>query len=195
MYRLTPRMEQYFHQSLEKYHKIFQGARCSAIELEELIFKAIQSDNTAGHHAFWKDGGHDDKSDIQVRVNGVVFPLQIKSGKIGNEHLVLSGYRLGRFDGDLEKITEYLKNNESEYLTVPYKRIDDTTGRHHVYQIIYVANEYIRELDSSGWKEVGKQWKQTNQKGVVFSLRPSMSWQIWWDIPLSILSKSREFVI
>ncbi len=56
MYQLTPRMQQNFRQYLEKYHDLFDGGRCSGWELEELIYKSIQSDNTAGHHATWKKG-------------------------------------------------------------------------------------------------------------------------------------------
>ena len=73
MYQLTSRMEQALRQSLEKYHYLFDGGRCSGWELEELVFKAIQSDNTAGHHAAWQEGGHDDQADIRVRVNGEVY--------------------------------------------------------------------------------------------------------------------------
>ena len=60
MYRLTARMEQTLRQYLEKYHDLFDGGRCSGWELEELVFKAIQADSTAGHHATWTEGGHDE---------------------------------------------------------------------------------------------------------------------------------------
>lgn len=84
MYQLTARMEQTLRQYLEKYHDLFDGGRCSGWELEELVFKSIQSDSTAGHHATWQEGGHDDEADIRVRVNGIVYPLQIKSGAINS---------------------------------------------------------------------------------------------------------------
>jgi len=79
MYRLTPRMQQIFQRNLHKYHELFDGGRCSGCELEQLLFKAIQSDSTAQHYATWKEAGHDDQADIQVRVNDNVHPLQIKS--------------------------------------------------------------------------------------------------------------------
>lgn len=72
MYQLTARMEQTLRQYLKKYHDLFDGGRCSGWELEELVFKSIQSDSTAGHHATWEEGGHDDEADIRVRVNGIV---------------------------------------------------------------------------------------------------------------------------
>ena len=37
----------------------------------------------------------------------------------------------------------------------------------------------------AGWEQKGTQYIQKNNKEVEFSLRPKMSWQIWWKIPLS----------
>lgn len=195
MYRLTPRMQQILQQNLHKYHELFDGGRCSGWELEELIFKAIQSDSTARHYATWTEAGHDDEADIHVRVNDNIYPLQIKSGTIRGGYLTLSGHRLGRFEGDFEKITEYLNNNKSEILSVPYRKVDDDTGRHHIYQIIYVDSAYLRQLTYFSWEESGRTWEQTNLYGVIFSLRPSMSWQIWWKIPEKLLDRSPEFII
>ena len=203
MYRLTARMEQTLRQYLEKYHDLFDGGRRSGWELEELVFKAIQSDSTAGHHATWKEGGHDDEADIRVRVNGVVFPLQIKSGTIkqvksDNEktpHLVLSGHRMGRFKGDFGGMTEYLNEERADFLSIPYRKVDDHSGRHHIYQIVYVEGIYLRELNPAEWDKDKSSWKQINPNGVIFTVSPSMSWQVWWRIPLSLVNHSPEFII
>lgn len=168
MYRLTARMEQTLRQYLEKYHDLFDGGRCSGWELEELVFKAIQADSTAGRHATWTEGGHDDEADIRVRVNGVVHPLQIKSGEIklvksGDErspHLVLSGHRLGRFYGNFEEMTEYLNQDRADFLAIPYRKVDDDKGRHHIYQVVYVEQSYLRHLNPSRWEKVSESsWK------------------------------------
>ncbi len=112
MYRLTPRMEQHFRKSLACYHDIFDGGRCSGWELEELIVKAIRSDNNANHLPRWREGGHDDYADIFVRADDKEYGIQIKSGQIKADKdgvfLILSGHRLGRFKGDLDRITTYL---------------------------------------------------------------------------------------
>jgi len=154
-------MQQIFQRNLHKYHELFDGGRCSGWELEELLFKAIQSDSTAQHYATWTEAGHDDQADIQVRVNDNVHPLQIKSGTVKRGYLRLSGYRLGRFKGAFEKITEYLNNNKSEILSVPYRKVDDDTGRHHIYQIIYVDSAYLHELKPEQWKKSGTRWATT----------------------------------
>lgn len=203
MYRLTARMEQTLRQNLDKFHDLFDGGRCSGWQLEELIFKSIQSDSTAGHHATWQEGGHDDQADIRVRVNGVVYPLQIKSGEIkqvrsGNErkpHLVLSGHRMTRFKSDFNAITEYLNKERADFLSIPYRKVDDDTGRHHIYQIVYIQGGYLRGLNLTQWEKVGSSWKQINPHGVIFTVSPSMSWQVWWRIPLSLVNHSPEFII
>lgn len=195
MYRLTARMVQAFRKNLEKYHELFSGGRCSGWELEELIFKSIQSDNVAQHHAFWREGGHDDLADIQVVAGRRKYNLQIKSGSIKANNLVLSGYRLGRFDGSLSQISGYLNGVESEILSVPCERIDDDEGRRFIYQIVYVNREHLRGLQADAWTKKGKSFKQENNYGVRFTLSPSMSWQIWWRIPVSLLAETHEFSI
>ncbi len=203
MYQLTPRMQQNLRQYLEKYHDLFDGGRCSGWELEELIYKSIQSDNTAGHHPTWQEGGHDDQADIRVRVNGEIYPLQIKSGEVkqvrsGTQrkpHLVLSGHRMSRFNGDFKVITEYLNEERADFLSIPYRKVEDDTGRHHIYQIVYVEGMYLRQLNPDQWEKVGASWRQVNPYKVIFTVSPSMSWQVWWRIPLSLVLHSPEFVI
>ena len=196
-------MQQTLRQNLEKYHDLFDGGRCSGWQLEELIYKSIRLDNIADHHPTWKEGGHDDQADIRVRVNGEIYPLQIKSGEIkqikfGDErkpYLVLSGHRMTRFKGDFRAITEYLNEDRADFLSVPYRKVDDDTGRHHVYQIVYVEGMYLRQLNLDQWEKVGASWKQINPYNVIFTVTPSMSWQVWWRIPLSLVHRSEEFSI
>lgn len=195
MYRLTPRMQQSFRQDLERYHTLFSAGRCSGWELEELIFRAIQSDNRAQHHAFWKEAGHDDEADIRVRTNGETHLLQIKSGAIRAGFLTLSGHRLGRFEGNFQRITQYLNNITADIISVPYRKIDDDTGRHHIYRIVYADSEILTHLRANAWQQHGQSWVQTNRHGVEFSLRPTMSWQIWWRVPEALLEQTDDIVI
>ncbi len=195
MYRLTARMQQHLRQDLERYHDLFAAGRCSGWELEELIFRAIQSDNRAQHHAFWQEAGHDDLADIRVRTNGDVHLLQIKSGAIKAGYLTLSGHRLGRFGGNFERITGYLNDSNSDIISVPYRKVDDANGRRHYYRIVYADAESLTGLQDDQWENAGTTWTQTNQQGVIFSLRPSMSWQIWWRIPQSLLEVGPEMLI
>ena len=195
MYRLTAIMLQHLRQDLERYHALFSARRCSGTELEELIVRAIQSDNGSHHHPVWQAGGHDDEADIRVRTNGDIHLLQIKSGAIKRRYLTLSGYRLGRFEDDFPRITEYLNNNNSEIISVPYRKVDDHNGRRHYYRVVYADVEYLTGLQVDRWERAGAAWTQTNRHGVEFSLRPTMSWQIWWRIPEDFLEMGPEIAI
>ena len=186
-YRLTPRMVQNLASFLKKYHELFSGGRCAGWELEELVVKAIKSDTQANHHVKWREGGHDFEEDINVRTNGQSYSLQIKSGQIKNDCLVLSGNRLGRFDGDFSKITGFLNNKKDNVISLPYNVVDDEKGRTHKYKLVYIDIILLKGLSEDQWQEKGKQYIQKTSQGVECSLRPKMSWQIWWQIPLDLL--------
>ena len=202
MYRLTPRMLQHFEQQgLQKFHDLFSGGRCAGWQQEELIVAAIKADTQAQHHVLWKERGHDDKADIQVKTNGETHPLQIKSGEVKGgrkgqaKKLVLSGHRLGRFDGDLPKITDYLNSRNANVIAVPYKKTDNQQGRTHTYTVSYVDIKYLKGLQADKWEQQKKRYEQTNAYDVEFSLNPSMSWQVWWRVPLELVEQTTPISI
>lgn len=195
MYRLTPRMLQHLTTSLGKYHDLFMSGRCSGWELEELIVAAIKSDTQAQHQVRWKEGGHDAEADITVKVNGNTHFLQIKSGKTARQHITLSGHRLGRYKGNLNAITEYLNEPKADMVSAPCRKDDGERGRQYVYRICYIDAAQLAGVKAADWVKHGAIYRQTNRHGVEFSLRPSMSWQIWWKIPLSITEQTDEIVI
>ncbi|MCZ0931857.1 MAG: hypothetical protein OXJ52_01725 [Oligoflexia bacterium] len=43
---------------------------------------------------------------------------------------------------------------------------------------------------SKSWIKKGKSYYQVNEKNVNLTISPSMSWQIWWEIPIEILESS-----
>lgn len=192
---MTAIMLQRYKRDLNKYHELFTGGRCSGWEQEELIVAAIKSDTSVNHHVIWSEAGHDTKADILVQADGETYPIQIKSGKIINNQLMLSGYRMGKYKNDWPAITCYLKSKKANLLSVVYEQVNNDQGRQHIYRVSYIDSVILTEIDSSKWKEVGKQYKQINSKGVEFSVRPSMSWQIWWTIPLERVELENPFVI
>ena len=198
MYQLTPRMEQHFRNYLADYHKLFDGGRCQGWELEELIVKAIKSDTSANHLPRWQEAGHDDKADITIDHKGTSSGIQVKSGQITNNRqmgkiLTLSGHRLGRFKHDLKAISDYLNQRNADIISVPYRKQEDNQGRQHIYQICYVPVTLLTGINAKNWQKKGAHFTTTNQHGVEFNLMPSMSWQIWWKIPLSAISLGKEF--
>ena len=196
MYKLTPRMEQHFEGDLQSYHARFHEGRCLGEALKELLVRAIRADTNAQHHLIWKEGRHDDKADITVRdENGTEHFIKVKAGEITKDKINLSGHRLGRFKGDFDKITDYLNNRTAEIIAVPYKKTEDPTGCHHIYQMGYINPNHLHGLHPKKWVKHRQQFKQTNKKGVEFSLRPTMSWQIWWHIPLAKVNFTRKMTI
>ena len=65
--------------------------------------------------------------------------------------------------------------------------VDDENGRTHIYKLVYVDISLITGIKKTKWEQKGTQYIQKTIKGVEFSLRPKMSWQIWWKIPLHLL--------
>lgn len=158
---------------------MFDGGRCSGWELEELITNAIKSDTTAQHHPLWREAGHDDKEDIHVNAGGKQYKIQVKSGQKQGNYLVLSGHRLGRFGGDLIQISDYLNSRSADILSLPYRKVDGGTGRQHIYQLCHISAGTLKGICADQWIKKGKVHEAENQARVLFSLRPSMSWQIW----------------
>lgn len=190
-------MLQKFERDLREFHKLFDGGRCTAWQLEELFAKAINSDTSAHHHAIWNEGGHNIEADITVSINTTDYKLQIKSGSVDKklDLLVISGYRLGRFGGDLGKISQFLNTGRANIISTPYEQVNDDTGRKHIYTLCYIDSKYLQGVDPKNWQQKGKQWLQNNNHGVEFSLRPAMSWQIWWKIPMLLVDQARKIQI
>jgi len=196
MYKLTDRMLQNLEANLRRFHELFQGGRCQAWQLEELIAKAIRSDFNKNEKVLWKGNGHDIGADILINDN---VEIQIKSGKIEKGCLVLSGHRLGRFKENLERITEFLDKSSYMIIAVPYYTEDDQRGQSYNYQLCYFDTQFLRLGDFRKWKkEPDKKGREKegyfaeNEHGVRLSLHPSMSWQIWWRIPMDIIPENNK---
>lgn len=48
-------------------------------------------------------------------------------------------------------------------------------------------------MQSLKWLE--KNYVYVNNDGIEFSIRPSMSWQIWWSIPLNKIDSKTRLLI
>jgi hypothetical protein len=182
-------MIQHLEKDLKKFHELFQGGRCQAWQLEELIAKAIRSDFDKNEKVLWKGNGHDIGCDIIVNDD---VKIQIKSGTIKKDSLVLSGHRLGRFKGDLEVITDFLNDNQYLLVAVPYYSEEDDNGKSHIYQIFYLETKMLGLEDYKKWKKEKSKYVAVNKYGVELSINPSMSWQIWWNFPLSEIPESNK---
>lgn len=197
MYELTPRMEQKFRSLLAEFHRLFDGSRCSGPLLEEILVNSIKSDTRSQHHTIWEESRHDDNHDILVETNGQRHFLKIKSGTVTGKDskrvLTLSGHRLGRFEEDLDEISDYLNKSVSQIISIPYRQVDDESGRSHFYRITYISSEILKGVSGNDWVKKGKQFKAINEYGVELTLSPKMSWQVWWKIPYQLVKEKDEF--
>ena len=200
MYKLTDIMIQNLENDLKTFHNLFRGGRCEAWQLEELIVRAIKSDHSKIESVAWTGRGHDVGKDVRItEENGKVNDIQIKSGKVEKSNMTVSGHRTGRFKGDLNKITEFLNSSKYDTFLIPYYKEENELGRRFIYKIFY-ADSNIFKIDN-GWepkigKKGGKTFFTQNSKGIKMSLKISMSWQIWYEIPLNILINfTREIIL
>ncbi len=100
---------------------------------------------------------------------------------------------MGTYKNDWPAITEYLKSKDANILSVAYEQVNDERGRKHIYQVSYVAADLLKNISANAWVKVGAQYRQTNEQGIEFSVCPSMSWQIWWKIPLELVAQEEPF--
>ena len=188
MFKLTSKMLGTLEDKLSIYHNLFKHIECKAEWLEELIFSSIKPHIQDTDEIYWKPGGHDKHTDIKLSIKNTQHNINIKAGKISvKKELVLSGHRTGSYDS-LEKKTNFLNNPISNIISVPYKK----ENKQHIYKIYYIDKNLLTKLNPNEWKQRGKAWEQTNEYGVIFSLRPSMSWQIWWFIPISLVTDNSD---
>ncbi len=195
MYKLTPRMLKEFKFNLRKYHDLSNEGRCMGIQQQELIVNSIKADKLARDNVLWPGKGHDDNSDIVITREEIEHHFKIISGKETKEHIKISGYRLGRYDGNFNLITQEINSGNADIICVTYRKKDDNTGFKHIYQLCYLDINKLKGLTVDGWQKKGNSYIQLNSHNVEFSLHSSMSWQLWWNIPKDLFEKTSEIVI
>ena len=188
MINLNPKVTKSIKKNLEIHHQLYKKIRCKAEYLEELIVSSLRSNSFV---VDWDPASHDKEKDITVNSSD---NIQIKSGTFQKKSntITISGHRLGRFEGDLKKITEYLNSSLSDTISVfnPNKKSD----KHH-YTVASISKEILKGLKHDKWEKEKTSYSQTNIHGVQFSLRVSMSWQIWWVIPIKLIKLEEKLLI
>lgn len=197
MFELTSQMSKDLCADLKRYHALVSGQRCSGVALEEFIVRAIKSNSGTSCKVVWRGSGHDDQPDISMSRNGRTHHIRVKSGEIKSRagYLSLSGFRLGRFKNDWRKITSYLNTADGNLISLPYRKTKSENYITHIYQLAYVDVSVLRGLKMDHWKKRNSFYEQTSKFGVLFSVRPTMSWQVWWSIPLSLVHFGETFEV
>lgn len=177
-----------FKEKIKSHHELYKKIRCKAEYLEEIIVQSLRSTK---EKVKWNPAGHEQEKDILVNDT---YKIQIKSGTLTQSKLKVSGHRLGRFENNFNKITDFLNKLDSDiYATTnPSPRMSTNEHKYHLY---YVNKKAITGIKKEDWEKSGAGYKNKNTIGTIFLLKPTMSWQIWWEIPLSYAEKVYEINI
>ena len=188
MINLYPRVTKSIKKNLDLHHQLYKKIRCKAEYLEELIVSSLRSNSFV---VDWDPASHDKEKDIVVNKTN---KIQIKSGTLQKRKntITISGHRLGRFQGNLKEITDYLNSSLSDIISVFNP---DKNSKKHLYTVAYISREILKGLHYDKWEKEKTSYRQTNVLGVEFSLRVSMSWQIWWEIPTRLIKIEENILI
>ena len=83
------------------------------------------------------------------------------------------------FKDNFSEINNFLSSFKSVIVSVPTKK---NTFDYLIYEI---DPRILKPLDL--WERKGKSYFQVNKNNVRLTISPSMSWQVWWRIPIKIL--------
>ena len=193
MYKLTPRMLKGFERNLKKYHTLFDEGRCEGIQQEELLVKGIKTCATA--RVVWQGKGHDDNPDIVITSKKAKHPFRISSGKETKKRIKISGYRLGGHNGNFNSITQYLNSKDANIICITHQEVNDKAGVKHIYRLCYLNVSKLKGINANGWLKLKSSYSQTSSHNVKFSIKPKMSWQVWWNVPKDLFEEEHEIVI
>ena len=165
---------------LRLHHNLYDS-RCKDILLEENFHKALLELNIPNK---WKSGSHSVKYDIMT--NGP--DIGVKSGQINLEKntLTYSGSRLGS-QKTLEDKIEFLEDNKPYYTFFMAE-----TKKSKSYFFCVLQNDVI---------SYRLNWNQKNNifeascKNYKFTIRETMSDQIWSDIDLGMFAYMKEIEV
>jgi hypothetical protein len=182
---------------LSTIHDVQKQISCKSDVLEEILYNAMSKDGKLDDIIVWKPGSRNDVCDITLVdfKNFIDFYISVKSGTIKNEKLRISGFRLTRFNGSLDKINDYLKNH-SQHLTISITSV--RYPENWEYQIRYIdeelftypktGNKWIENIGTKGSsKGLITEYRYYMNNGITCFIYPNTSWQIWWEIPLKLI--------
>jgi hypothetical protein len=176
----------------QTYHGIWRQTKLTADLLEEAIARALEYHEPYRGHVTWQARSHNTKADILL-LAPVPLELSVKSGTPlkgkNREMLEISGHRLTRAGGNMHIINQLLRALISDVVLC---FVHHASRRQ--YECLYIdAAVFVYPLDAGGWEpKMGEKRGRISQYvfrspgGLVSTIKPPMSWQIWWNIPRSL---------
>lgn len=166
---------------------------------EEFIHIVLKNmgEKYQGEKPKWIPGSHQPGADIWIDK----FFISAKSGNIQNNNLIISSYRLTRFE-NLDEMKKFIDSPAGKNFDIYLcsARIDQKNGD-RIYKIFLVGAN-IFQAKKLKWEDMYLKngnghsgWKGANNKGIKVEIRKKMSNQLWLTIPLRMCNLLFEITI
>lgn len=185
-FELSPMSVNHLRDSFRAFHGHWYQTKLTADLLEEAVYNALGYDPLYAAGRIWTPRSHNPKADIRIETAHVTLGLSIKSGKDLGQMLQVSGHRLSQARENLNRINTLLCQRVSDVVLcfVHHKEL-----RHYacwyidasVFRYPQTAQAWTPKVSNKNGTT--SEWHYTSPAGLQCSLKPAMSWQIWWTIP------------
>tara|TARA_Y100000310_G_scaffold335884_1_gene419021 strand:- start:1246 stop:1929 length:684 start_codon:yes stop_codon:yes gene_type:complete len=166
---------------------------------EELLYAVLCNMNETfeGGKPRWILGSHKPGTDIWIDK----FAISAKSGNLQNNNLIISSYRLTRFN-DIEEMKDFIDSPEGKNYDIYLccARTDNRNGS-RTYTVFLVDAD-VFHANELNWEDMHLRnggshsgWRGTNNEGVKVEIRRKMSNQLWLSLPLNLCNKLVEITI
>ena len=164
-------------------HHNFYESRCKDTFLEENFHRSLQA---LGIPSVWKPGNHNVKFDIQI--SGLSPDIGVKSGALDyTKNLIsYSGSRLGSHKTIQDKVS-FLERNKPYFTFFMAEKKNCPSYFFCVLQNSKICYDVEWIKKDSGY--------HVKTDGCSFKIQKSMSWQLWSEIDLRLLSYIKEIDI
>jgi hypothetical protein len=145
----------------------------------------------------WDSQSHEKSVDLKVKINNSKLRISAKGGKISNQLLTISSYRLTTFN-TLEEKLGFIKDqhkNFNFYLICAREISKNKKDRNYLI-IKTPSNKFAPAwmLDKNNWNKTNSGYELKNGLGFRAIIVSKMSDQLWYSIPLSYFSKKEKIV-
>lgn len=167
---------------LRLHHSIYMTL-CKDSYLEENFHRSLQA---LGIPSVWTPGNHNVKFDIQI--SGLAPDIGVKSGTLEHtKNLVsYSGSRLGSHKTIQDKIS-FLEKNKPHFTFFMSEKKNSSSYYFSVLQNSKICYDVKWTETNSGY--------HAKTDGYSLKIQKSMSWQLWSEIDLRLLSYIKEIEI
>lgn len=155
---------------------------------EEVLYFSLKK---MGENPDWNMGSHEKGADIKTKK----FAISAKSGKIQEDKLILSSYRLTRYTA-INQMANFIDDEQNyDFYLCCARQETETGGRKYV---VFKIPADIFEAKKVNWEKLVKKdgeyvgYYCDTPKGVHAEIRKKMSNQLWLNVPLTLCEKILE---